>query len=79
MIKIDTDGTDLECLEGCEQIIKDFGPIIIIEINNNLNQIVKYLLKSRYEFFYDQHLREIDITSKNTIPNLFCSKYNLKL
>ena len=78
MIKIDTDGTDLECLEGCERIIKDYGPIIIIEINNNLNQIVKYLLKSRYEFFYDQHLKEIDIKSKNIIPNLFCSRYNLK-
>ena len=79
MIKIDTDGTDLECLEGCEQIIKEFDPIIVIEINNNFNQIVRYLLKSRYKFFYDQYLREIDITSKNIIPNLFCSKYNLKL
>ena len=79
LIKIDTDGTDLECLEGCERIIKKFHPIIIIEINNNLNQIVKYLLKSNYEFFYDQHLKEIDIGIKNnTIPNLFCSKYNLK-
>ena len=79
MIKIDTDGTDLECLEGCEQIIKEFDPIIVIEINNNFNQIVEYLLKYRYEFFYDQHLREIDIKTKNNIiPNLFCSRYNLK-
>ena len=78
LIKIDTDGTDLECLEGCEQIINKFNPIIVIEINNNFNQIVKYLLKCRYDFFYDQHLREIDITSKNNIPNLFCSSYNLK-
>ena len=78
LIKIDTDGTDLECLKGCEQIINKFNPIIVIEINNNFNQIVKYLLKCRYDFFYDQHLKEIDITSKNNIPNLFCSSYNLK-
>ena len=78
LIKIDTDGTDLECLEGCEKIIKESDPIIVIEINNNFNQIVGYLLKIRYNFFYDQHLREIDITSKNIIPNLFCSRYSLK-
>ena len=79
IIKIDTDGTDLECLEGCERIIRKFHPIIVIEINNNFNQIVKYLLKSRYEFFYDQHLREVDVKSKNNIiPNLFCSRHNLK-
>ena len=78
LIKIDTDGTDLECLEGCEKIIKESDPIIVIEINNNFNQIVGYLLKSSYKFFYDQHLREIDITSKNIIPNLFCSRYSLK-
>ena len=79
MIKIDTDGTDFECLEGCEQIIKEFDPIIVIEINNNFNQIVEYLLKSRYKFFYDQHLREIDITAKNMMPNLFCSRNNLNI
>ena len=78
LIKIDTDGTDLECLEGCEKIIKESDPIIVIEINNNFNQIVGYLLKSSYKFFYDQHLREIDITSKNSIPNLFCSRHSLK-
>ena len=78
LIKIDTDGTDLECLEGCEKIIKESDPIIVIEINNNFNQIVGYLLKSSYKFFYDQHLREIDITSKNSIPNLFSSRHSLK-
>ena len=78
LIKIDTDGTDLECLEGCEKIIKESDPIIVIEINNNFNQIVGYLLKSSYKFFYDQHLREIDITSKISIPNLFSSRHSLK-
>ena len=32
---------------------------------------------NRYKFFYDQYLREADITSKNVIPNLFCSTYKL--
>ena len=77
LIKIDTDGSDLECLKGCVQIIKEFNPIIVIEINNNFNHIVRYLIKNRYKFFYDQYLREADITSKNVIPNLFCSTYKL--
>lgn len=51
LIKIDTDGTDLECLEGCEKIIKESDPIIVIEVNNNFNHIVGYLLKIRYNFF----------------------------
>ena len=78
LIKIDTDGTDLDCLKGCEKIIKDSDPIIVIEINDNFNQIVGYLLKSSYKFFYDQHLSEIEITSKKSIPNLFCSKHSLE-
>ena len=79
LIKIDTDGTDLECLMGCEKIIKESDPIIVIEINDNFNQIVGYLVKSSYKFFYDQHLRKVDTAaSKNIIPNLFCSRYSLK-
>ena len=79
LIKIDTDGTDLECLEGCKRIIEAFNPIIVIEINDNFDMITKFLLKIGYEFFYDQHLNEIDRESIKKIPNLFSSKYNLKI
>ena len=77
LIKIDTDGTDLNCLKGCDKILKAFKPIIVIEINDNLEQIIKFLIKIGYKFFYDQYLKEIDRTKKNIIPNLFSSNYQL--
>ena len=77
LIKIDTDGTDLNCLKGCDKIIKAFKPIIVIEINNNLEQIIKFLIQKGYQYFYDQHLIKIDHRKKNIIPNLFSSKYQL--
>ena len=77
LIKIDTDGTDLDCLKGCDKILKAFKPIIVIEINNNLEQIIKFLIKIGYKFFYDQYLKEIDHSKKNIIPNLFSSSYQL--
>ena len=77
LIKIDTDGTDLNCLKGCDKILKAFKPIIVIEINDNLEQIIKFLIKIGYKFFYDQYLKEIDHTKKNIIPNLFSSNYQL--
>ena len=77
LIKIDTDGTDLNCLKGCDKIIKAFKPIIVIEINNNLEQIIRFLMQIDYIFFYDQYLKEINHSGKNIIPNLFSSKYQL--
>ena len=79
VIKIDTDGTDFECLKGCAQIIKQFNPIIVIEINNNFDQIVKYLKGMGYIYFYDQFLRKVDHKLNGSVPNLFCSKYNLNI
>ena len=79
VIKIDTDGTDLECLKGCAQIMKEFHPVIVIEINNNFDQIVKYLREMGYGYFYDQFLRKVDHKINNNIPNLFGSKYDLKI
>ena len=77
LIKIDTDGTDLNCLKGCDKIIKAFKPIIVIEINNNLEQIIKFLIQKGYQYFYDQRLIKIDHRKKNIIPNLFSSNYQL--
>ena len=79
MIKIDTDGTDLNCLRGCYKILKAFKPIVVIEINNNFEQIIKFLMQIGYKFFYDQYLKEIDQTKKIIVPNLFSSIYQLKI
>ena len=76
LIKIDTDGTDLKCLQGCEKILKAFHPIIVIEINDNFDEITRFLLKVGYQFFYNQHLKEIDTTEKNNIPNLLLQNTN---
>ena len=77
LIKIDTDGTDLDCLKGCHKILNAFKPIIVIEINNNLGQIIKFLRQIGYKFFYDQYLIKIDHRKNNIIPNLFSSNYQL--
>ena len=79
LIKIDTDGTDLNCLKGCDKIIKAFKPIIVIEVNNNLEQIIKFLDQIGYKFFYNQFLEEIDQTKKIIVPNLFSSISQLKI
>ena len=79
LIKIDTDGTDLNCLRGCYKILKAFKPIVVIEINNNFEQIIKFLMQIGYKFFYDQYLKEIDQTKKIIVPNLFSSIYQLKI
>ena len=77
LIKIDTDGTDLDCLKGCDKILKAHKPIVVIEINNNSEQIIKFLTQIGYKFFYDQYLKEINHRGKNSLPNLFSSNYQL--
>ena len=79
LIKIDTDGTDFECLKGCTQVINQFHPVIVIEINNNFDQIIKYLKEMGYRYFYDQFLRKVDDKLNTNVPNLFSSKYGLKV
>lgn len=75
LIKIDTDGSDLDCLKGCLQIIDEYHPIVVIEINNNLENIIKYLKKRKYKYFYDQFFNSININKLNQkeIPNLIGS------
>ena len=58
LIKIDTDGSDLESLRGCSEIIFKYHPVIIIEINDNLELIANYLKKCGYNYYYNQYLVE---------------------
>ena len=76
LIKIDTDGTDLNCLKGCDKIIKAFKPIIVIEINNNLEQIIKFLTQIGYQYFYDQYLKRLIIEKKILYQTSFSSNTN---
>ena len=79
LIKIDTDGSDLDALKGCSKIIKKSQPIIVIEINNNYDIIYKYLENMGYGYFYDQYLNDIESyrPNYNRIPNLIASTKKL--
>ena len=55
IIKIDVDGYELEVLEGASQIISEYNPAVIVEINEGLatreaspDQIFDYFLNLRY-------------------------------
>ena len=79
LIKIDTDGTDLDCLRGCSQIINKSHPVIVIEINNNIKDIIQYLKKKNYNYFYNQSFKIINDANPdpNEVPNLIASIKNL--
>jgi len=80
LIKIDTDGTDLDCLKGCSKIIKRFQPVIVIEINNNLDEIADYLKILGYEYFYNQFFKKIEFEADthDRLPNLLCSTHEFE-
>ena len=71
LIKIDTDGSDFECLRGCENIIDKFKPFIIIELNQNGDIIIKWLKDNGYKYFYDQYFNIIK--NDSFPPNLIAS------
>jgi len=75
LIKIDTDGSDLECLKGCSKIIENSHPIIVIEINDNMKLITKYVKKMGYNYFYNQFLKNFSEDKLNhaEVPNLIAS------
>lgn len=80
LIKIDTDGSDLNCLKGCARIISKDHPIIVIETNDNLELIIDYIEPYGYNFYYDQFLKEYLIKNLKTkdVPNLIASVRKLK-
>ena len=51
LIKIDTDGSDLESSKGCSEIIFKCHPVIVIESNDNLELIVNYVKKCRNHYY----------------------------
>ena len=71
LIKIDTDGSDYNCLLGAEQLIKKDMPIIVIEINEKGTEIYNKLVDLGYDYFYDQYYNVI--STNNMPPNLIAS------
>lgn len=76
LIKIDTDGSDYNCLLGAVQLIKKDMPIIVIEINEAGKEIYNKLVELGYNYFYDQHYNIV--YAKNMPPNLIASRFLLK-
>jgi len=75
LIKIDTDGSDYNCLLGASKLINFYMPIIIIEINEFGENIYDKLIEFGYSNFYDQHY---NIVSNKILPcNLIASKKKL--
>jgi len=75
IIKIDTDGSDYNCLLGAEGLIKRDMPLIIIEMNENGRKIYHKLNILGYKYFYDQCYHSVNI--EDTPPNLIASTKSL--
>ena len=54
LIKIDTDGSDYNCLLGARKLIYQDRPIIIIEMTDYCNEIIQELGDLSYNYYYDQ-------------------------
>lgn len=56
-IKIDTEGEDLQVLQGAENLIKEHKPKIIIEVREeNKVSIINLLKKNGYKIFHTKHM-----------------------
>ncbi len=53
-IKIDTEGTELDVLEGAQDTIEKYNPTCMVEIYHKFN---KYPLNTSFEFFFDRGYR----------------------
>ncbi len=61
-IKIDTDGSDYEVLQGCERLIRKHKPFIAIELNGDV-RILEYLFEKGYKL-HDMEETPIEFDSR---------------
>jgi FkbM family methyltransferase len=67
LIKIDTDGNELEVLKGAENIIRKFRPSIIFEIGGYLLQERGIEFKEYYELFKKLNYSVVEIKHNTTV------------
>ncbi len=68
LLKIDVDGIEMEILKGAKNLIQNFRPIIIVEVNEEQN-IINFLSHHNYT------LLNLDLEQHNLInlnSNIFC-------
>lgn len=74
-IKIDTQGFELSSIKGIKKIIRKSQPIIMMEKNENISEILKYL--SNYRVFYYDHKKNKFVVENTESYNAFllCADY----
>jgi len=83
LIKIDIEGGELACLQGAENVLRRFRPMLIVEVQEfsarqagwNVGELFEYLREFGYEFFTiasKGHLRALDCNSLADFQNVFC-------
>jgi hypothetical protein len=48
-VKIDTEGKELQVLQGMQKILRNKSKFLIIEINNNFNEVVLFFKKFNFK------------------------------
>jgi FkbM family methyltransferase len=67
LIKIDVEGAELKVLKGMEKILKDFGPMLYIEVGlEYVDEITALLVKNNYQL-YNELGRGIKKCNFNTV------------
>ena len=78
-IKLDVEEHEIEALEGMEQFIKKFSPIICFEIRSDVfykskknmtSETIEFLKKNEYKYFYEIDYKRI-WKSKNNLLKIY--------
>jgi FkbM family methyltransferase len=71
LIKVDVDGGDLQVLLGAQNIIRQFYPLLIVEISENQHEIYQLIKDFGYQYITDMQGREVN--PDKWPPNLIAS------
>lgn len=60
LLKVDVDGGDFEVLQGAEQLLRRFHPLVLVEITQDQEAIVGFLRDVGYSHLLDMDGRPVD-------------------
>ncbi|MEH1008510.1 FkbM family methyltransferase [Winogradskyella sp. ECml5-4] len=69
LVKIDVDGIELDILKGSIDLLREFQPIFIVEINDDI-KIVDFFIENNYQVL-DGNLKSYN-RNKPLPPNIYC-------
>ena len=80
LIKIDTNGYELQVIKGLKNIIRHSKPVIILETNQDILKIKRFLKKHSYNDYYystdEKKLKRVE--KKFPLNTFFLQKKHLK-